>query len=135
MIDEKRLEAIECRSRHATPGPWETFQGDDLQNPEDYDGPYPKWRGVIPSAPGSEPVVERCKGDGYTDSILNTDFIAHARQDVPDLVAEVRRLRPLAVLASFADHSTICPSRDWNYTGDKCSCGLREALKALGDKP
>lgn len=88
-LSDSDLAAIECRERHATPGPWVIL---NPESPEDFDGPYPKWRGVEADRPDAV-IVPKCQGEGYTDSILNADFIAAARQDVPRLVVEVRRLR------------------------------------------
>lgn len=87
---EQRLREIEERWNLTTHGTWEVFQGDDPNNPDDYDGPYPKWRGVAVAGDGGAIIVERCGGDGYTDSILNADFIAHVHQDLPWLLALLR---------------------------------------------
>ena len=79
MID---LEAIESRVNAATPGPWHTKLGDgvtfDIQ-------------AVVTSATG-----EICghRQLGYRDARNyenNADFIAHAREDIPALLAEVKR--------------------------------------------
>lgn len=90
-LTEVELDGIERRASQATPGPWvpwlESREGiggesfielgadgvDDLQM-------YVAYSPARPAGP-----------DAATDADL--DFIAHARQDVPRLVAEVRRLR------------------------------------------
>jgi hypothetical protein len=108
-LSEADLKAIEMRVDQATPSPWETFQGEDFHDPEDYDGMYPRWRGVLAPGRAIDPaIVERCGGEGYSDSILNADFIAHARTDVPALVAEVRRLRALTGDPGTAE-AGVCP--------------------------
>lgn len=88
-LTREELEAIKARMSLATPGPWEVLHP---EAPEDFDGPYPKWRGVIGPSPDAV-IVEKCGGEGYTDSILNADFIAHARTDIVSLLSEVERLR------------------------------------------
>ena len=70
-MNEQRLKEIEDRTNAATPGPW------------DMDG-----SGVYGA--GETEVVT------FTDYLPigdDADFIAYARQDIPDLIAEVRRLR------------------------------------------
>lgn len=81
------LDEAECRAKVATPGPWRL-------------GTYNVWADVRivartdTAAPGSRREFVRDEDDA------NADFIAHARTDVPALIAEVRRLREaLAVYA------------------------------------
>lgn len=79
-ITEQRLAEIETRANAATPLPWyRSFTGDGIpcvsaSHPEDYHG------------------VPICV-QGMFLSEDNMEFIAHARQDVPDLCAEVLRLQ------------------------------------------
>jgi hypothetical protein len=102
-ITDERLRQIEERLMYVSEGPWTTFEG-DRDNPDDYDGDWPNWRGVMGA--NDVPIIEQCRGDSYPDRILNADFIANARQDVPDLVAEARRLRE--VLSKIAlDHPRL----------------------------
>lgn len=65
------LDAIEARANAATPG-WREWQGAVVNDEDD--------------------VVAEV---AFPDDLGRADlaFIVHARQDVPDLVAEVRRLR------------------------------------------
>lgn len=85
------LQAIKARADGATPGPWEA---------KAY-GPYPLTTRVYGK---SEPptVAEMFRAEDrlsapYYDQItaadLNAAFIAHARTDVPALIAEVERLQ------------------------------------------
>lgn len=83
------IEAIIQRHSHSTPGEWATFQGEDLNSEADYDGIYPRWRGV---AAAGEEIVEKCGGEGYSDRVLNADFIAAAHQDIPELCGYVKHL-------------------------------------------
>lgn len=74
-MTEDDLKAIEARTEAATPGPWEQDLG-SVKSPHAV-------RGVLPA---------------YVCGIASDQdatFIAAARTDVPDLVAEVRRLREL----------------------------------------
>lgn len=97
MTDDE-LSAIEALAEAATPGPWKYDWGN-----WDVEGPMPD-RYVVaaldassrePSFGGQEPNPVAAPTDG--------EFIAHARTDVPRLVAEVRRLQkhttPLVVAA------------------------------------
>jgi hypothetical protein len=82
-ITAERLAEIEARANAATPGPW-----------------HAEHRGVM--AEGVE-IVDDCAVAGWDVYPENQAFIAHARADVPDLVAEVRRLT--AALAAHARHT------------------------------
>jgi hypothetical protein len=70
------LDEIEQRAKRATPGPWTSFiEGRDHTS-------------------GSSFI--RTAGDDIElagATIDDQDFIAHSRQDIPALIAEVRRLR------------------------------------------
>ena len=75
MTDEE-LHEIETRCESATGGPWRSFvEGRDHDNGSDF----------IQTA-GDD--IELTGG-----TVADQDFIANARQDVPKLLAEVRRLR------------------------------------------
>lgn len=71
MMTEKRLDEIEARANLASDGPWKV-------------DPCPDY--LVINKYGSH-VCETFLLDN------DSEFIAAARQDVPDLVAEVRRLR------------------------------------------
>ncbi len=91
-MGDLNLEAIKARAEAATPGPWavpvaNVFRvvcpGAEHHNPPmGLCPPYP-WRVI------AEPSV-------YDPSAADAEFIAHARTDVPALVAEVERLRGAA---------------------------------------
>ncbi|HEY9471822.1 MAG TPA: hypothetical protein VIQ76_19615 [Propionibacteriaceae bacterium] len=92
MTDDE-LDEIERRVTLATPGPWEA----NLETRSGIGG-----ASFIDLNPGGDqdaelyftyaPVV-RVSPDRRLDADL--DFVAHARNDVPRLVAEIRRLRRL----------------------------------------
>lgn len=82
-ITPEELAAIEERCRRASPGPWRSFiEGRDHTSGSDFimTGP-PEARG------------EDIEMSGATED--DQDFIAHARQDLPRLLAEVGRLRAI----------------------------------------
>lgn len=81
-MTEDKLAEIEARASSATPGPW--LMEHDV------------WHPVIRQSQfdGFGPIVCReANGDSGLRWHPNADFISHAREDVPALVAEVRRLR------------------------------------------
>jgi hypothetical protein len=84
LLDEAELDAIEGRCVRASPGPWTAFLSPGLGGPEF----------IRVSERDAEPdmYVDR---DGSPAAAADLDFIAGARQDVPRLLAEVRRPRRL----------------------------------------
>ena len=68
-LSEKEIEAIRKRAEMATEGPWQKDGAIDIHSPN-----------------GTE--VAAAWG-GYADQ----EFIAHAREDIPKLLAEIERLR------------------------------------------
>lgn len=77
-MSEDELKAIEARATAATPGLWECFQATDHESGPWYFGPK--------------------RGEQWSEAKTNradAQFIAHAREDIPALVAEVRTLRRL----------------------------------------
>ena len=108
VMSEARLAEIEARERAATPGPWRRWVGKLTQSVS------------VMQGTGRDEVVH---WTGFDNSHLsgnrraNGAFIAHARQDVPELTAEVRRLRN--ELAAMKDRGCeSCP------TDQRCgTCG------------
>ena len=76
----EELNAIEDRVNDASPGPWHTKGAGGLY----MDGTSPSAEVVIPDPP------YRLHNPYWTHG--DAEFVAHARSDVPALVAEVRRL-------------------------------------------
>ena len=75
-LNDQQLQEIECRVNAATAGPWISFiEGRDHSSGSSF---------IRTSSEGIE-----LSGATQADQ----DFIAHARQDLPLLLAEVRRLR------------------------------------------
>lgn len=81
-MDAKYLAEIKARERAATPGPWEEKTN---RHPQCNGEPW----GWISGASGN------ITWSGYVGK-TNADFIAHARTDIPALVAEVERLNVIA---------------------------------------
>lgn len=77
-MDAKYLAEIKAREQVATPGPWEEKTN---RHPQCNGEPW----GWISGASGN------ITWSGYVGK-TNADFIAHARTDIPALVAEVERL-------------------------------------------
>jgi hypothetical protein len=80
------LDAIEAREKAATAGPWSALTGMLAYSPR-----------LIASAGDECYIVQNdVAGPGLiNDTQPDLAFIAHAREDVPALVAEVRRLRAI----------------------------------------
>ncbi|HEU4454906.1 MAG TPA: hypothetical protein VFR81_17720 [Longimicrobium sp.] len=79
-ITPEELDEIEERCRRASPGPWISYiEGRDQSSGSSF---------IMTGPDGSGEDIEM---SGATTD--DQDFIAHARQDVPRLLAEVRRLR------------------------------------------
>ncbi|MGE7843942.1 hypothetical protein ACQKNX_24550 [Lysinibacillus sp. NPDC093712] len=82
MMTPEQLNAIKERLAKATPGPWGFDKGDNLREDrrpavvEHFDYEHGEW--FI---------------HGDIADISDATFIAHARQDIPALVAEIERLR------------------------------------------
>lgn len=108
MLDERRLEEIRARCEAATPGPWEFGQCGADGGTSGKASDKPDLDFVVVNAPpgeGSWDVVAGVSRDDcgedpdiFREVASNYHFIAHARQDLPDLLAEVLELR--AVLAA-----------------------------------
>lgn len=83
-----RLDAIEARAAAATSGPWESFvEGRDHLGGDDFI----RTGGLDDDAPDMYVTLNfgtASQSAGQSD----LDFIAHARQDIPELVEVVRRL-------------------------------------------
>jgi hypothetical protein len=88
MLDDAELDAIEVRCQAASPGPWRAFvEGRDHWGGDDF---------IRVSDRDEEPdmYVSRAEiGSIRPASTADLDFTAAARQDIPALLAEVRRMR------------------------------------------
>lgn len=81
-VSREQLDEIRKRCEAATPGPWVSYLEDrDQLSGESF------------IARGANPAEEDLYLSGATDHDI--EFIAHARQDIPVLLAEIERLRML----------------------------------------
>ena len=112
MID---LKAIKKRHEAATKGPWRAIRDTGVRN----DGGYVVFSKAKPSHYlGQDERYEREIGEWHG----NLEFIAHARQDLPDCIAEIERLQALVKSAYIEAYQN-----DWDWESS-------EAHKALEDK-
>lgn len=80
-VSEQELDVISERCSSASPSPWVSYvEGRDHQSGSSF----------IKTGSGSDR-GEDIELAGAT--VADQDFIAHARQDIPRLIAEIRRLR------------------------------------------
>lgn len=86
------LDPIQAREQAATPGPWHSADR------------------IIGGGNSGRPIAEMYRYSRYHRPDVDGEFIAHARADVPALLAEVRRLRAVEAAAyAFADEmATYC---------------------------
>lgn len=98
MMTDERLAEIEARVAAATSGPWKTTGGQLLARPD---------------ADDFDSVLSCCNTDDGTLA-----FIAHARDDIPDLIAEVRRLRAPITSAEEAFGAYLDPTSSSGTVGE-----------------
>ena len=108
-MTQERLDAIRGRVDAAERGPWEVENGGDNETSTFIEGP----EGSV--------LVRNWRGSGYLSEEYvwvekpNAEFIAHAREDIPALLAEVQRLRHFESIMS------------WRY-GDTTDGRTRDAM-------
>ena len=126
-LTDADLDAIEQRANAATEGPWEA--GDD-----DWDGGYIR----MPADGFGVAYIATHIQQGADEGCADAEFIAHARADVPALLAEVRRLRADAEQAySWARQIADRYGDDWPHEGGcmgdpaDSGCPLCRLLAAL----
>ena len=89
MTDQTRLAEIRARVEAATPGPWEWDAIDEgsLRTLDPLGDAVARKYGLRAQILGTG------EHNRKTPNRADTDFIAHSRQDIPDLLAELSRLR------------------------------------------
>lgn len=98
LLTEQELDAIESRCAQATPAPWTSYwEGRDGESFASFimqhlDGQQRDLYLTFDYSPRSE-----------ARDLADQDFIAHAREDLPRVLAEVRRLRKLVASHGSAD--------------------------------
>lgn len=81
----ERIDEIQARCDAATPGPWEYFDNG-------FDGEIRSTTGTSRFAGAPENICGGEPGEGRIDDGPDAQFIAHSREDIPYLLAEVKRL-------------------------------------------
>lgn len=105
MTDE-RLSEIEERVNKATAGPWTALGDGDWQDVSGFAHDFG---------------CGCCQREDGNFVAADAQFIAHARQDVPELIAEVRRLRAEnAALLSIADRANELTDQAMTLMRGKC---------------
>lgn len=117
------LDAIEARANAATDGPWEALAHAHLAagcRCLSCDDPAVGWAVDHPAALDCDDLVATRTGSGETNafgrpltrcdagpllSFEDANFAAHAREDVPVLIAEIRSLRERLAANTSGDHS------------------------------
>jgi hypothetical protein len=83
-MSEAELAEIEHRAEQASPAPWESFiEGRNHQSGASF---------IRVGGRSDDPDMYVTR-ERIPASVEDLDFIAHAREDIPRLVAEIRRLR------------------------------------------
>jgi len=116
-LTDAEIEAIEQRAQKATPAPWEIGgTGDDA---------FSVWtRGPLSSQDRHLfDSAKRFNVDDEEEQRANIVFAAHAREDVPALVRDLKEARE--ALRKYGDHYRGCQAHDGLLP---CTCGLRRVL-------
>lgn len=89
-ISDHELDEIEGRAVSASPGPWASFvEGRDHLSGDTFI----RIGGEHDNTPDMYASISEPGQASKTATASDIDFIVHARQDVPRLVAEIRRLK------------------------------------------
>ena len=118
----ERLDEIEARADSATPGPWTKKPPERLT-----EGPA---AGMLPgvciaaTSPSKQNRVYANPPGGQFPS-ADQNFIAHARTDVPDLIAEVRRLK------SALDATTVPSMLNAETIDSLCKVGMTALARRI----
>ncbi len=136
-MTEQELAAIEARANEATAGPWVKNGSVPEQVIYAPTKRYPNRTSFMPIVYVTQ--TDYASGEYYADMLDgDAEFIAHARTDVPALVAEVRRLREDAArldwLQAHGDAMGSAIEMDhgvWVFGGD-LRAAIDDARAALG---
>lgn len=92
MLTQKELAAIRERAERATEGPWSVYYGRAFSH-ERFDSDGDK---RLPTGIGQVFIShDHWDGNYFDASDEDIEFIAHAREDIPKLLAEIERLQRL----------------------------------------
>ena len=87
-LTDERIAEIEERCNAITPGLWETDTGGDVSSNNTASQGYKNH--TICERPHNP--LHPCESE-LSQQFMNMEFIAHARQDIPDRLAEVKALK------------------------------------------
>lgn len=132
MLTDAELAEIQGRVDAASPAPWHVARGWDGE-------PYAAVRanGGLDTSLASMLTPGVTPGGGYREPeerpLKNAEFIAHAREDVPALLAEVRSLRAQreAVLHTTNDRLTPKEGADLDMYEKGMRYGWEQAMKRV----
>jgi len=124
-MDAKYFAEIKAREQAATPGPWEYF---DCANEI--------WSIAHKTVTNDDTVIGGTEGEGISINKPDAAFIAHARTDIPALIAEVERLQNLCeeneqLIERLANQSRRL--NDSGVTKDQQIATLKKALELACD--
>lgn len=128
--------AIAARAEAATPGPWVVYEGDDYEVTDTHEP-----AGFVWSPAWSDEDPEYEEQYPFTRHAADAAFIAHARADIPALLAEraalVEMVKRLMVCADdLAELSTWYSANNGQATqaqGERAQKALDEARALLGE--
>nr|WP_315218588.1 hypothetical protein [uncultured Flavobacterium sp.] len=87
-MTDNEIKEIEDRCKLTTPGPWKSLvEGRDIESGDSF---------IMTGISDGEDIWSDKRGaDIYLTgaTTADQDFIAHARQDIPKLIAEIKRLK------------------------------------------
>ena len=87
-MTDSEIKEIEDRCKLATPGPWKSIvEGRDIESADSF---------IMTGISDGEDIWSSKRGaDIYLTgaTTADQDFIAYARQDIPKLIAEIKRLK------------------------------------------
>lgn len=130
-MTREQLDAIRARVDAATPGPWLTDSCLDVYTEQvreiDPDIGMELYKTVY---------SHHTHGPEGTQPWHDTHFMAHAREDVPALLAEVERLRDAHAMAVQVS-GELCEKCGWamKFPGEKCRCDLLAEVERLTADP
>lgn len=145
MIDHMRLKEIEKRANAAKDGPW-SFSIDKSE-PGDCgtieSAEHEEWEGRVIPVCDFGAISGPYQAAGWAPQSADLIFILNAREDVVDLVGEVKRLRSkqqdilLRVTATLTEmqrtygHAASCPRYIEAYQDDPCQCWHGDATDLI----
>lgn len=121
-MDEARIKAIQERVAKATPGPWYAYEGQVMIKPLEHGfGPL---LGDFCTDLGRHGKVGPRRDRDYADA----SFAAHARTDIPDLLAELAALRDQVLQAEIVANKAMDERDNALERAEKAEAALQVAM-------